>query len=162
VIQRDLPEVSRASAFGRNETGLQPSWVFGGVIGLLIGGVWTFPSASVYVVGFGVVTVLLGIGLAQCLLVRKGRTMVPRLPFLHRAKGPISGRPASPPGATPRSAAPGTSPVAPATPTPAAPPGRPPATAGPTGTARMPPATAARPAGSARPGKTPRKAGGKR
>ncbi|HEY7812042.1 MAG TPA: MFS transporter, partial [Nakamurella sp.] len=40
VIQRDLPEVNRASAFGRSESVLQLSWVFGGVIGLLTGGVW--------------------------------------------------------------------------------------------------------------------------
>ncbi len=33
VIQRDMPEVSRASAFGRSETALQLSWVFGGVVG---------------------------------------------------------------------------------------------------------------------------------
>ena len=39
VIQHELPEASRASAFGRSETVLQLSWVFGGVVGLLIGGV---------------------------------------------------------------------------------------------------------------------------
>ena len=33
VIQRDLPEESRASAFGRSETVLQLAWVFGGALG---------------------------------------------------------------------------------------------------------------------------------
>ncbi len=42
VIQHELPEASRASAFGVSETALQLSWVFGGVVGLLIGGVSTF------------------------------------------------------------------------------------------------------------------------
>ena len=36
VIQRDLPEESRASAFGRSETVLQLSWVFGGALGVLL------------------------------------------------------------------------------------------------------------------------------
>src|SRR4051812_35531597 len=36
VIQRDLPERSRASAFGRSETVLQLAWVFGGALGVLI------------------------------------------------------------------------------------------------------------------------------
>src|SRR5690606_18918943 len=36
VIQRELPEESRASAFGRSETVLQLSWVLGGAIGLLV------------------------------------------------------------------------------------------------------------------------------
>ncbi len=36
VIQQDMPEESRASAFGRSETVLQLAWVFGGAIGLLL------------------------------------------------------------------------------------------------------------------------------
>jgi len=148
VIQRDLPEVSRASAFGRSETALQLSWVFGGVIGLLIGGVWKFGSASVYAIGFGVVTLLLGLGLAQCLLVRTGRTMVPNVPFLHHAQGRVPAAPAAARAAT--------------TPPPAGPGPRPAAAAGPTGAVPMPPPTPPRTAGSARPKKTPRRAGGKR
>jgi MFS family permease len=35
VIQRDVAEDTRNSAFARSETGLQLSWVFGGAIGLL-------------------------------------------------------------------------------------------------------------------------------
>ena len=36
VIQRDLPEESRASAFGRSETVLQLAWVTGGALGVLL------------------------------------------------------------------------------------------------------------------------------
>ncbi|WP_188939911.1 MFS transporter [Nakamurella endophytica] len=79
VIQHELPEVSRASAFGRSESILQLSWVFGGVVGLLVGGVWFGHVSAVYSIGFGVVTVLLAVGTAQCLLVRSGRSMLPRL-----------------------------------------------------------------------------------
>lgn len=76
VLQRDIPEVSRASAFGRSETALQLSWVFGGVIGLLIGGVLSFGD-RVYVIGFGVVSALLILGAVQCWLARNGRSMIP-------------------------------------------------------------------------------------
>ncbi|GAA2006549.1 MFS transporter [Nakamurella flavida] len=82
-LQHHLPEASRASAFGRSETVLQLSWVFGGVVGLLIGGVWSFGHDEVYSVGFGVVTAFLAVGLLQTWLVRSGRTIVPagvRLP----------------------------------------------------------------------------------
>ena len=156
VIQRDLPEVSRASAFGRSETALQLSWVFGGVLGLLIGGVWDFGTASVYAIGFGVVTVIIGLGFAQCLLVRQGRTMLPTLPFLHRAP-----RPGSAPAPSGRTAA-GPSGANPSAAAPAAATGiaAPPAT--PAGHAQPSPPSTPRPAGSARPRKTPRKAGGKR
>jgi hypothetical protein len=81
VIQHELPEASRASAFGLSETVLQLSWVFGGVIGLLIGGVWTFGLDSVFSIGFAVVTVLLVIGLIQSWLVRSGRSLFPWLDY---------------------------------------------------------------------------------
>jgi MFS family permease len=77
TIQTHLPEASRASAFGRSESVLQLSWVFGGVIGLLIGGIWALGGDTVYRVGFGVVGLLLLAGLAQCIAVRMGRTLVP-------------------------------------------------------------------------------------
>ncbi|MEO7126812.1 MAG: MFS transporter [Nakamurella sp.] len=77
TIQLNLPEDSRASAFGRSESVLQLSWVFGGVLGLLIGGIWALNGDSVYLVGFGIVGVLLIAGMAQCLAVRLGRTLVP-------------------------------------------------------------------------------------
>ena len=77
VIQHELPEASRASAFGLSETVLQLSWVFGGVVGLLIGGVWSFGHDSVYAIGFAVITVVLVVGLIQSWLVRSGSVAVP-------------------------------------------------------------------------------------
>ncbi|WP_328604660.1 MFS transporter [Amycolatopsis sp. NBC_00345] len=71
VIQEDLPEQSRASAFGRSETVLQLAWCFGGAVGLLL--------PPTYWIGFLVVTVLLAIGLAQTYLVRRGGSLIPGL-----------------------------------------------------------------------------------
>ncbi|HYN73951.1 MAG TPA: MFS transporter [Nakamurella sp.] len=81
VIQHELPEASRASAFGLSETVLQLSWVFGGVVGLLIGGVWSFGHDQVYLIGFSVITVVLTIGLVQSALVRRGRSLFPWLDY---------------------------------------------------------------------------------
>ncbi len=81
VIQHELPEASRASAFGLSETVLQLSWVFGGVVGLLIGGVWSFGHDSVYSIGFAVITVVLLIGLTQSWLVRSGKSLFPWLDY---------------------------------------------------------------------------------
>ena len=97
VIQKEIPEESRASAFGRSETALQLSWVFGGVVGLLIGGVWSFGHDAVYVVGFGTVTVLLILGLAQTILVRSGRTLIPAFLRRGRRKGAGASAPAPAP-----------------------------------------------------------------
>jgi len=69
VIQDDLPEESRASAFGRSETVLQLAWVFGGALGVLL--------PPTFWIGFLVVSVLLGIGLVQTMLTRKGQTLLP-------------------------------------------------------------------------------------
>jgi MFS family permease len=69
VIQDDLPEESRASAFGRSETVLQLAWVFGGALGVLL--------PPTFWVGFLVITVLLVVGLVQTLLTRKGQTLLP-------------------------------------------------------------------------------------
>ncbi|HET8590307.1 MAG TPA: MFS transporter [Nakamurella sp.] len=77
TIQQHLPEVSRASAFGRSESVLQLSWVFGGVIGLLIGGVWALGGQSVYMVGFGIVGLMLLAGGAQCVALRIGHSLLP-------------------------------------------------------------------------------------
>ncbi len=71
VIQRDMPEASRASAFGRSETVLQLAWVFGGTLGILLP-----PS---YWIGFGSVSLVLTLGLAQTWLVRRGSSLLPRL-----------------------------------------------------------------------------------
>lgn len=69
VIQRDLPEASRASAFGRSETVLQLAWVVGGALGVLL--------PPIYWIGFASVSVLLGAGLAQTLLARRRSSLVP-------------------------------------------------------------------------------------
>ncbi|WP_116111338.1 MFS transporter [Amycolatopsis ruanii] len=71
VIQRDLPEESRASAFGRSETVLQLAWVFGGAIGLLL--------PPTYWIGFLVVSILLALGLAQTFLLQRGASLLPGL-----------------------------------------------------------------------------------
>lgn len=84
TIQLHLPESSRASAFGRSESVLQLSWVFGGVIGLLIGGVWALGGNTVYLVGFGIVGGILILGFAQCVAVRAGRSLVPSWQAIRR------------------------------------------------------------------------------
>ncbi|MFC7612717.1 MFS transporter [Actinokineospora soli] len=71
VIQDDLPEESRASAFGRSETVLQLSWVFGGAVGVLLPPMWWL--------GFLVVSVLLAVGIAQTVLSQRGRSLIPGL-----------------------------------------------------------------------------------
>jgi MFS family permease len=70
VIQRDLPEHSRASAFGRSETVLQLAWVFGGALGVLL-------PHDTYRLGFGVIAgVMLLVG-TQAAVVTRGRTLLP-------------------------------------------------------------------------------------
>jgi len=86
VIQHHLPEESRASGFGKSESVLQLGWVFGGVVGLLLGGVWTFGHANVYAIGFATITVLLLVGLVQSCLVRTGRSIFPALRQRGRSK----------------------------------------------------------------------------
>ncbi|SDD27980.1 MFS transporter [Actinokineospora iranica] len=71
VIQDDLPEESRASAFGRSETVLQLGWVFGGAVGVLLPPIWW--------VGFLVVSAMLALGLTQTLMSRRGATLIPGL-----------------------------------------------------------------------------------
>lgn len=65
VIQRDLPEGSRASAFGRSETVLQLAWVFGGALGVLL-------PHSTWWIGFTVVAVVVALGGLQTALVARG------------------------------------------------------------------------------------------
>jgi len=69
VIQDDLPEASRASAFGRSETILQLSWVFGGALGVLL--------PADFWIGFAVVSALLAIGLLQTFLCQLGSSLIP-------------------------------------------------------------------------------------
>lgn len=71
TIQNDLPEESRASAFGRSETILQLAWVIGGALGVLL------PTR--FGVGFLVITVLLTLGTVQTALLRRGQTLIPGL-----------------------------------------------------------------------------------
>lgn len=89
VIQRDMPEASRASAFGRSETILQLSWVFGGALGVLL--------PPVYWIGFVVVAVLLALVLAQTVLRGRGRTLIPSLPLRapSRRRGRAADQPAT-------------------------------------------------------------------
>jgi predicted MFS family arabinose efflux permease len=69
TIQNDLPEASRASAFGRSETILQLAWVFGGALGVLL------PTR--FWIGFMIVSIVLAAGLVQTMLARQGRSLVP-------------------------------------------------------------------------------------
>jgi hypothetical protein len=71
VIQDDVPDESRASAFGRSETVLQMAWCFGGAVGLLL--------PPTYWIGFLVASILLAIGFAQTWLVRRGSSLIPGL-----------------------------------------------------------------------------------
>ncbi|MBD0863914.1 MFS transporter [Gordonia sp. zg691] len=70
-IQDDLPDESRASAFGRSETVLQLSWVFGASLGVLL--------PPTLWIGFTVVSVLLGLGLLQTVMTTRGKSLVPGL-----------------------------------------------------------------------------------
>ncbi|GAA2790156.1 MFS transporter [Crossiella cryophila] len=69
VVQRDMPEESRASAFGRSETVLQLAWTLGGAVGLLL--------PPEYWLGFTVVSVLLAVGFTQTLLAGRGSSLIP-------------------------------------------------------------------------------------
>ncbi|SHW83933.1 major facilitator transporter [Mycobacteroides abscessus subsp. abscessus] len=70
-MQDDLPEESRASAFGRSEALLQLSWVLGGAIGVMIyTDLW---------VGFTVISAVLILGLAQTLASFRGVSLIPGL-----------------------------------------------------------------------------------
>ncbi|MGH4009717.1 MAG: MFS transporter [Pseudonocardiaceae bacterium] len=69
VIQRHMPEASRASAFGRSETVLQLAWVLGGALAVLL--------PPIYWIGFASVSALLGLGLAQTVLARRGSSLIP-------------------------------------------------------------------------------------
>ncbi|MDI3315414.1 MAG: MFS transporter [Mycobacterium sp.] len=71
TLQDDLPERSRASAFGRSESTLQLAWVLGGALGVLVyTELW---------IGFTVVTALLILGLAQTIVSFHGDSLIPGL-----------------------------------------------------------------------------------
>jgi hypothetical protein len=68
-LQDDLPEKSRASAFGRSESLLQLAWVAGGAMGVLVyTDLW---------VGFTGITTLLIVGLAQTVVSYFGESLIP-------------------------------------------------------------------------------------
>ncbi|MCX6483231.1 MAG: MFS transporter [Mycobacterium sp.] len=68
-LQDDLPEASRASAFGRSESVLQLAWVLGGALGVLVyTELW---------VGFTAITSLLILGLAQTVVSHRGASLIP-------------------------------------------------------------------------------------
>lgn len=70
-LQDDLPEASRASAFGRSESVLQLAWVTGGATGVLI-----YTDLSV---GFTTITAVLILGLAQTIVSYRGESLIPGL-----------------------------------------------------------------------------------
>jgi hypothetical protein len=70
-LQDDLPEQSRASAFGRSESTLQLAWVLGGALGVMLyTDLW---------IGFTVVSALLILGLAQTVVSFGGESLIPGL-----------------------------------------------------------------------------------
>ena len=78
VIQRDLPDRSRASAFGRSETLLQLAWVFGGALGVLL--------PPVYWIGFTSVTVAVLLTGGQAVLISRGSSL---LPWIRHREQPV-------------------------------------------------------------------------
>jgi hypothetical protein len=70
-LQHDLPEESRASAFGRSESTLQLAWVLGGALGVLV--------YTELTVGFTAVSALLIPTLAQTLVSFRGNSLIPGL-----------------------------------------------------------------------------------
>ncbi len=70
-LQDDLPEESRASAFGRSESLLQLAWVAGGATGVLV--------YTQLHIGFTVISTVLILGLAQTLVSYRGDSLIPGL-----------------------------------------------------------------------------------
>lgn len=70
-LQDDLPEESRASAFGRSESTLQLAWVLGGAVGVMVyTELW---------VGFTAISAILILGLAQTIVSFRGNSLIPGL-----------------------------------------------------------------------------------
>ncbi|GAA1285626.1 MFS transporter [Pseudonocardia aurantiaca] len=85
MIQRDLPEESRASAFGRSETVLQLAWVFGGALGVLL------PHFTFWI-GFAVIAAIVALTGVQTVLVSRGRSLLPFLGPRRMSAGPQPAR----------------------------------------------------------------------
>jgi MFS family permease len=88
-IQNDLPDESRASAFGRSETVLQLSWVFGGALGVLL--------PTEYWIGFTVISVLMLLGTIQTVLTYRGSSLLPGLGGRRPIRAAPEGRTSVPP-----------------------------------------------------------------
>jgi MFS family permease len=80
TIQNDLPDASRASAFGRSETILQLAWALGGVLGVLL--------PTTFWIGFAVVSALMAVGLTQTVFTGRGQSLVPSLGSLRPRRAP--------------------------------------------------------------------------
>lgn len=77
VVQRDVPDEVRTSAFARSETLLQLSWVLGGFLGISLP-----PTAGI---GFGLAAGILVAGLILAARARPGAPIRPRLRSTRRA-----------------------------------------------------------------------------
>jgi hypothetical protein len=93
TIQNELPEASRASAFGRSETILQLAWVLGGALGVLL--------PTNFEIGFFVVSALMAVGVAQTAVARGGRSLVPPLHGLRPTMPGLRRRRPADPGEAP-------------------------------------------------------------
>lgn len=80
VVQRDVPDEVRTSAFARSETMLQLSWVLGGFLGIALP-----PNAAL---GFGIATAILVAGLVLAARVRSPSGQRPRSARRARAAQP--------------------------------------------------------------------------
>lgn len=68
-IQDDLPDESRASAFGRSETALQLGWVGGAALGVLL--------PPTLWIGFATIAAIMVVGTVQTVLTHRGGSLVP-------------------------------------------------------------------------------------
>ncbi len=70
-IQDDLPDESRASAFGRSETALQLGWVGGAALGVLL--------PPTLWIGFATVAAIMVVGTAQTVLTYRAGSLIPNI-----------------------------------------------------------------------------------
>ncbi|WP_040765772.1 MFS transporter [Tsukamurella sp. 1534] len=68
-IQDDLPDESRASAFGRSETALQLGWVGGAALGVML--------PPTLWIGFATVAAIMAVGTVQTVLTYRGGSLIP-------------------------------------------------------------------------------------
>jgi MFS family permease len=90
IIQRDVPDAMRASAFGRSETVLQLAWVVGGAIGIAL------PLNGR--LGFGVAAAILAGAVALVMFTERGGQLPSRR---GRPPGPGAPRSTPPPSSAP-------------------------------------------------------------